>query len=160
MIDHWQIIAYGIVVIGCGILSGVFFTFSDFVMKSLALVAASNGAEVMQVINREVYKSKFFILIIAMILLCLFLGAHVLFTESGPATNWIIAGSALYLIGAFGVTMVFNVPMNNELEWLDHASPATADYWAGYLKNWTFWNHVRTTACAGTALCYLIGLLR
>jgi uncharacterized membrane protein len=52
----------------------------------------------------------------------------------------------------FVVTMVFNVPLNDALAAVDPGSPDAALVWARYLKDWTFWNHVRsitsTAACA------------
>ena len=57
------------------------------------------------------------------------------------------------MLGMFGVTMMFNVPLNNAVGAIDPASPAAAPIWARYLRNWTFWNHVRTIACVvATAL--------
>lgn len=57
-----------------------------------------------------------------------------------------IAGGGLYVIGMFVVTMVFNVPLNNALAALQPSAPEAGAVWAAYLKDWTFWNHVRTVA--------------
>ena len=48
----------------------------------------------------------------------------------------------------FVVTMVFNVPLNDALAAADTSSPEAASLWARYLKDWTFWNHVRMAASA------------
>jgi uncharacterized membrane protein len=53
----------------------------------------------------------------------------------------------------FVVTMVFNVPLNDALAAVDPGSPDAAPLWARYLKDWTFWNHVRTIT--STAACAL-----
>lgn len=59
----------------------------------------------------------------------------------------------LYAVGMFAVTIVFNVPLNDQLAAADPASSAAAPVWARYLTEWTFWNHVRTAASiAATAL--------
>jgi uncharacterized membrane protein len=44
--------------------------------------------------------------------------------------------------------MVFNVPLNNALAALQPSAPEAGAVWATYLKDWTFWNHVRTVASA------------
>jgi uncharacterized membrane protein len=60
-------------------------------------------------------------------------------------------GSLLYVIGTFLVTMVCNVPLNDALAVADPTSGDGARLWAGYLTNWTFWNHVRTVAALAAA---------
>ncbi|WP_245350547.1 anthrone oxygenase family protein [Bradyrhizobium sp. UFLA03-84] len=70
-----------------------------------------------------------------------------------PGAIAMICGGTLYVLGMFVVTMVFNVPLNDQLAATDPASAAAAPVWARYLTDWTFWNHVRTvTSFAATAL--------
>ena len=47
------------------------------------------------------------------------------------------SGSALYLIGTFLVTMVCNVPLNNELASVESTGAAAAKTWARYVRSWT-----------------------
>lgn len=66
----------------------------------------------------------------------------------------------VYLIGCFGVTVFFNVPMNEALAGMEMASDGTRDYWLGtYVPRWTFWNSVRTIACTVSAALLLFGVL-
>ncbi|UPT93438.1 DUF1772 domain-containing protein [Bradyrhizobium barranii subsp. apii] len=58
----------------------------------------------------------------------------------------VIFPDRLYVIGMFVVTMVFNVPLNNALAALQPSAPEAGAVWAAYLKDWTFWNHVRMVA--------------
>jgi uncharacterized membrane protein len=146
-------------VVGCGLIAGVFLAFSDFVMKSLRAASPASGIEAMQLINRKVYGSVFLILLIAMLVISVALAIYASVYMSGPATAWIISGGALYAIGVFIVTMVFNVPMNQRLDAMNHVSGETASYWVVYASSWTLWNHVRTIASAGSAICFLIGCL-
>jgi uncharacterized membrane protein len=64
-----------------------------------------------------------------------------------------LAGGALYVIGMFVCTAVFNVPLNNALAAVDPNSVEAASLWARYLTDWTLWNHVRTMS--STAACAL-----
>ena len=57
-----------------------------------------------------------------------------------------LAGALTYLAGVIGVTMVFNVPLNNAVAAADPASADAAKFWSHYLRRWTAWNHVRTIA--------------
>jgi uncharacterized membrane protein len=60
-----------------------------------------------------------------------------------------LLGAALYLVGSFGVTVVFNVPRNNALARLEPANSVSA--WRRYVQEWTWWNHVRTVAAVAAA---------
>jgi len=70
----------------------------------------------------------------------------------------LLAGSSLYLIGAVGVTMVFNVPLNNRLSVLDPDTAEAATYWLTYLSEWVRWNHVRTIATVMAAALLILAI--
>ncbi len=146
-------------VIACGLIAGVFLAFSDFVMKSLFTAQPAGGIEAMQLINRKVYGSAFLLLLVAMLVVSMVLAFYALIYMTGSAAGWIIAGCALYVIGVFAVTVVFNVPMNQRLDAMDHESTEAASYWTVYASSWTLWNHVRTFASAASAASFLIGCL-
>ncbi|MBW4500504.1 MAG: DUF1772 domain-containing protein [Scytonema hyalinum WJT4-NPBG1] len=57
-----------------------------------------------------------------------------------------------------GVTLVFNVPLNDALAIAKPDSTQGANLWAKYLTNWTFWNHVRTIAALAAAAALTITL--
>jgi len=159
MTSHLVLVASATAVIGCGLIAGVFLAFSDFVMKSLYAASPAGGIEAMQMINRNVYGSVFLTLLIAMAAASVGFVLFAALYMTGPAVFWIMAGCALYAIGVFLVTVVFNVPMNQRLDAMGHASVETASYWATYATSWTLWNHVRTFASAGSAVCFLIASL-
>ena len=73
----------------------------------------------------------------------------------GAAAIWIVAGAAVYVIGVFLVTILFNVPMNKRLDRMDHAAGTTVDYWRVYGAVWTRWNHVRTIGSLAASICFL-----
>jgi uncharacterized membrane protein len=70
----------------------------------------------------------------------------------------LLLGSALYLLGSFGVTMVANVPRNDRLARMTPGTAEAAEYWPAYIREWTFWNHVRTAASAAAALTYVLAV--
>ncbi|MEO1705744.1 MAG: anthrone oxygenase family protein [Pseudomonadota bacterium] len=150
---QFAIIAYALV-------GGVFLAFSDFIMRSLAHTGGVGGLDAMQVINREVFRWVFMTLLIGMAPVSLAIAAYGgLVVGSGPGTLFALAGLT-YFVGCFGVTVFFNVPMNEALAGMDATSAAARDYWMGtYLPRWTFWNTVRTISCALSAALLLFGLL-
>jgi uncharacterized membrane protein len=150
-------IALEISVIACGLVAGVFLTFSDFVMRALDRSRPAAGVEVMQVINREVFRTVFMVMLLGMSTAAPLLIGYAYLYVSGPASGWVVAGGALYLAGVFGVTLVFNVPMNQRLDTMDYAGADAASYWAAtYMPRWTFWNHARAIASAAAAACFLV----
>jgi uncharacterized membrane protein len=80
----------------------------------------------------------------------------VLWPDEGTVA--LLLGSALYLFGSFGVTMVANVPRNEALLKLEAGTQEAAAYWPTYMREWTAWNHVRTVASAAATLCYVLAL--
>jgi uncharacterized membrane protein len=130
-----------------GLMAGVFFAFSTFVMKALERIPAAEGISAMQSINVVVERSGFLVVFLSAALTCIALAACSFWRLATHAGWLVLAGAAVYLFGCIGVTMLCNVPMNNTLATMPAADPAAANYWLTYLRDWTFWNHVRTGAC-------------
>ncbi|PZD70549.1 hypothetical protein C1752_10978 [Acaryochloris thomasi RCC1774] len=139
-------------VLGCGLVAGMFFAFSTFVMLALGQRPPSEGIAVMQAINVTVINPWFMIAFLGTAATCLFLAATSLFQWQQPGSIYLLVGSLLYLVGTLLVTIGFNVPMNDALAIVEPHNPDAADLWSRYLTNWTFWNHIRTAAAlAATA---------
>jgi uncharacterized membrane protein len=143
--------------IGCGLIAGVFFAFSTFVMKALAQQPAAQGIAAMQAINITVINPWFMTVFLGTAIACIGITIAVLLKWHQPNAVYLLIGSLLYLVGTFGVTMVCNVPLNDALAIVDPNSADGATLWAKYLIDWTFWNHVRTVASIGAALTLMIG---
>ncbi|MER8572360.1 DUF1772 domain-containing protein [Mesorhizobium sp. M1338] len=130
--------------IGSGIIGGVFFAFSSFVVPGLARMPAAGGIAAMNSINVTAVTPLFMTALFGTALACLIVGAGAVMGWSQPGSLWLIAGSLVYLIGVVVVTMVFNVPLNDALAAVDPASASGASLWSRYLNEWVMWNHVRT----------------
>jgi uncharacterized membrane protein len=85
-------------------------------------------------------------------LLCAVLAVLSIRSWSDAGSGLRLAGCAVYVVGSFAVTMLCNVPRNNALAALPADTADAAAYWARYLGEWTWWNHVRTAAGAAGAL--------
>jgi len=144
-------------VLGTGLVAGVCFAFSAFVMRGLGSLPPARGAAAMNAINRAATTPAFMILFMSAALLSAVL-AVVTFVLWPEGTVELLVGSALYLVGVFAVTAAANVPRNGALLRMDPDAPETAVYWRSYVREWTLWNHVRTVASAGAALSYLLAL--
>ena len=144
--------------LGCGLVAGIFYAFSTFVMKALARVPAASGIAAMQSINIVVINAWFMAVFFGTAVACI-LVVFSLLSWNVPESVYQLTGSLLYLIGTILVTMIFNVPRNNALAATDPASPDGASVWAGYLTSWTAWNHVRTAAALAAVVLLTIALL-
>jgi uncharacterized membrane protein len=142
--------------LGSGLIGGVFFAFSSFVMAALARRPAPEGIAAMQAINITVINPLFLGAFLGTALLSLLLPAAAFFTSGANA--FLIAGSLLYLFGTFGVTIFGNIPHNNRLARLDAAGAEARAYWPDHHRLWTRWNHVRTVAALLAALAFTLAL--
>ena len=126
--------------IGCGIMAGVYFTFSAFAMKSLASIAA------MQSINDVILRSAFMPLFFGTSLAAAIAVLLYVVNPDNSGGIWMALAGAIYFAGMFLCTVFFNVPLNNKLKAVDATSSQGEEVWKMYLRVWTRWNHVRTVA--------------
>ena len=101
--------------LGAGLVAGIFFAFSAFIMSALGRLPPESGISAMQSINVVVLNPVFFFVFFGTAVLSLVLAIAALFGWSGASVPYLLAGSLLYLVGTILVTMVFNVPLNNSL---------------------------------------------
>ena len=144
--------------LGCGLVAGVFFAFSTFVMPALARLQPSQGIAAMQSINITAINPLFMTAIFGTAMACSFLTLSSLSKWDQPGAAYLFFGSLLYLVGAVLVTIACNVPLNDSLALVKPDSSEGATVWAKYLTDWTFWNHIRTIAALAAAALFIISL--
>ena len=144
--------------LGCGVVAGVFYAFSTFVMRALSRLPLAQGVAAMQAINAAAIPSVFYFTALGTALGCVVLAGWALIEWHEPFAPYLLAGSALYLSGAMVVTVVFNLPRNDSLARVDPEGAEAAGSWSRYLAEWTVWNHLRGAA-ALAASAVLIGAL-
>ena len=154
--DIWSI-AILAAALGSGLIAGLFFAFSTFIMAALGARPPAEGMAAMVSINRVILRSLFMPVFFGTAALAAVLAVHALLAWR-PASLWLLGAAFLYLVGTIGVTMVANVPLNNAI---DRADPATNNgaLWNDYLRRWTRWNHVRTFAPLGATGLFIGALL-
>ncbi|MFF3407719.1 DUF1772 domain-containing protein [Streptomyces sp. NPDC002742] len=158
MIDGPYFVLTLLGVLGCGLVAGVFFGFSTFVMKALAQLPPAQGVAAMNAINVAAVRPPFMLAFVGSAMLCSVLAVVTFVLLPDEGTVELLLGSALYLFGAFGVTIAANVPRNDALMKLDPGTPEAAVYWPTFVRQWTMWNHVRTAASAAAAVSYALAL--
>jgi len=159
MIQQIILVLTFIAAVGCGVVAGIFFAFSSFVMAALGRLPAAQGIVAMQSVNVTVINPGFMLTLFGTALLCLALAIMAFFSWSQPSSTLIIAASLLYLLGCLGVTIVRNIPLNDLLAAAQPGRPNAHALWSRYLREWTLWNHVRTLAPAASAVLFTLALL-
>ena len=146
--------------LGSALVGGVFFAFSSFVMKALAKVSTSEGIAAMQSINVVVINPSFLGAFMGTAVLSLAATGLALTRWGHPSASFFLGGAIFYLVGTFLITILGNVPLNDQLAAVSVSDPVAVEVWEHYLARWTMWNHVRTAAAMMAALLYTLGLIQ
>jgi uncharacterized membrane protein len=145
--------------LGSGLVAGVFFAFSTFVMPALARLPPGQGVAAMQAINVAAINRWLMGALFGTGAVCLVLVATSLFDWGAPGSGLRLGGSVVYLAGAILVTAACNVPRNDALAPLAAGGAEAATLWPRYLSEWTSWNHVRGAAALLAALLLTLALV-
>lgn len=148
-----------IAALGCGVVAGVFFAFSAFVMKALDRLPAAQAIAAMQAINAAAPTPAFMTVLFGTALACGALIVSSLFMWDESSAAYLLAGGALYLICAIGPTAVYHVPRNDALAGVDPRGVEAEDSWSRYHSGWTAWNHLRFAGALAASAALLIALL-
>tara|TARA_R110001599_G_scaffold9041_18_gene44934 strand:- start:2798 stop:3280 length:483 start_codon:yes stop_codon:yes gene_type:complete len=144
--------------ISVGLMAGVYFAFSAFVMQALDAAGRPAGMAAMQSINRIIVRSLFLPLFFASSLACLLLAVFGVMIWGSVGAWQMVIGGVIYLVGMLAVTAFANVPLNNALEAVDAAGAEAEAMWRRYMQRWLPWNHVRTVSCT-VSLILMIGAI-
>lgn len=144
--------------LGSGLVAGVFFAFSTFVMAALARLPAPAGAAAMNAINVAVINPAFMGALFGTALVSLVVAVLAMLNWSASGAALALAGAVLYIAGVILITMFFNVPLNNQLAAAAPGSAAEAEIWQRYLRVWVNWNHMRTVAPLASMALFILAL--
>ncbi|APO73337.1 hypothetical protein AM571_CH00487 [Rhizobium etli 8C-3] len=134
--------------IGSGLVAGIFFAFSTFIMPAFARLAPEQGIAAMNSINVTILRSPFMLVFIPTAVLSVLIAVLAVIDWRGSAGIWMLAGAGLYVIASFISTIALNVPMNDALAKVSGNGPQAVSVWNTYLKDWTWWNHAaRSRPC-------------
>ena len=146
--------------LGCGLIAGVFFAFSAFVMKALFRLPAKVGIAAMQSINVVVLNPWFLGVFFGTAVACAAVLAWSLVRWPAPGSAYLLVGGVLYLSGTLLVTIVCNVPRNVSLAAIAPDDSSAESHWADYVNSWTIWNHARTLAALLASILFVLALGR
>jgi uncharacterized membrane protein len=142
--------------LGAGLVTGLLFAFSNCALSALADLPADKGMFAMQRVNERIINPIFLLLFFGTPILCAFIAVMALQAVQEPGRFFLLLGALAYLLGPFGVTVMFNVPLNNQLARTDPSDAGA--FWPVYRKKWQRWNHVRTAIGAASIVLMALGL--
>lgn len=150
-------------IVGNGLLAGVFFAFSTFVMDGLRRAPAPVGIAAMQSINRQAPTPAFMLVFGGATAVSVVLGVVSIVRWSTASTSTGSTTTAILVLIAcvvavipFLLTGTYHQPRNLALDKVDPTSTGAPAQWVAYASGWVRWNHVRTLASsAATALLAL-----
>lgn len=145
--------------VGSGVVGGVLFAFSSFVMPALRRLPPAQGLAAMQAINVTAVTPAFMTVLFGTAAVCVVLATIAVRQWGAPFAMPLLVGAVAYLIGVIVVTVVFHVPRNDALAAVDPAAPAAAARWATYQRTWTASNHVRAGAAIVAATAFVWALV-
>ncbi|MBB3592673.1 putative membrane protein [Rhizobium sp. BK529] len=145
--------------IGSGLVAGIFFAFSTFIMTAFSRIPAEQGIAAMNSINVTIVRSPFMLLFVPTAILCIVIAVLAVLNWRGGASSLMLSGAALYIVAPFLSTIIFNVPMNDALEKVSGSEPEAVALWTTYLRDWTWWNHVRTIASLFASVAFVRALM-
>jgi len=145
--------------LGCATVAGVFFAFSAFVMRGLARLPAPQGIAAMQSINVAAVRPPLMIALFGTAAACVPLAGYAIRSWGDLPATLLLAGAAVYLAGAVGLTAGYHVPRNDRLARIDPAGAGAAEHWAAYVRGWTRGNHVRAASSLAAAGALIGSLL-
>ncbi len=145
-------------IVGSTLISGIFFAFSNFIMKALQRVPSPEGLLAMQTINVTVLNRGFLGLFMGTALTCLILAVISIAEWEMARSPYLLGGAVAYIGGTWLVTALGNVPLNNKLAGVERENPESLEVWAHYLERWTKLNSQRASAAMCASTLFFIGL--
>jgi uncharacterized membrane protein len=132
-------------VVGVGVIAGIFFVFSAFMMQVLDQRPPREAVSTMQLMNKQMEgNAPFLFLFTATSLTAVVLAVYALVSMEGSARIWLIVGGATYAVGGFLITAAYHIPRNKEMDEIDASAADVGTRWSDYLSEWLPAHHLRT----------------
>lgn len=145
-----------------GLHAGLLYDFSVDVVRSMRYLKPKEHIRMMQAINIKIENPVFFLSFFGpVVLLPLATWLH----QGEPPFSYLLAASLVEIIGCQAVTIIGNIPLNNELAKVD--TNKISDQTAGVIRRdfqgsgskWMIWHSVRTLAgITATVLVFVAAL--
>lgn len=144
--------------LGCAVIGGIFFGFSNFIMRALERLPAADGIAAMQSINVVVLNKWFLGVFTGTALVSLLLSGYAIANWGSTSSPWLLGGGVAYVLGSWLLTIRGNVPLNDDLAALSPDDGDSVEAWQHYISRWTSLNSQRALGSVVAALLFIIAL--
>lgn len=145
--------------IAFGLMAGILFAFSSFVMPALARIPAPQGIAAMQSINVSIETPSFLLLFVGSTLGSIAVGVIAILRRGTPGAGLALAGAAVYFLGTIVWTAAFHLPKNAALGKPAADSAEAAALWERFVPVWTAGNTFRTIAATVASALLVLALV-
>lgn len=160
MMEGTQLYLVAGTAIASGLVGGVLYAFSSFVMAALERLPPEEGMAAMQSINVTAVRPGLMIPFFGTAIASIAVAVTAIANWDGTVSVWLVTGAASYVLGTFVTTATYHVPRNNALAGTPTSVPNAASVWQRYRREWTRGNHVRTIASLLAAATFTIAILQ
>lgn len=141
--------------VGAGVVGGVSFGFSSFVMAALDRLPGDRAIEAMQSIDRHAPSPAFMGAMFGTAGIATVLGVEGVQRLDEPGGRLLALGAGAYLASLL-VTITYHVPRNARLARLVTPVPDAASIWRAHSRSWTRANHIRTALAITAAVLFAV----
>lgn len=128
------------------LLAGLFFGYSVSVIPAFKRLKDGEYVRAMQAINSAIQNPAFFISFMGPLLLLPF-AAFLAWDNDSTARFWLlVCASAVYIVGAFGITVAGNVPLNERLAKAEDSEGRPSEARGAFETSWNYLHNLRTAA--------------
>lgn len=159
MIEGAQLYLVTATALAAGLMSGVLYAFSSFVMAGLKRLPTEQAMAAMQSINVTAVRPGLMIPFFGTMIASVAVAITAIADWDDTVSVWLLAGAASYVLGTFVMTAAYHVPRNNALAAISTDAPEAASVWSRYLKEWTRWNHFRAIAALAAAAALTVAII-
>lgn len=160
MIDGLLLGGTILLIIGSGLIGGIFLGFAMFLLKAISRLPVPRGIAAMQSITTAIKNSPFLVLFFTTAALAGVLALAALFNWSKPGSGYLLFGSLFFLSFPFGITLLKNLSLNNRLATVKPESVEGASYWEDFRVSWALWNHLRWVGALVAMAFLLLALVK
>ena len=132
-----------------GLITGLLFGYSCSVNPGLGALTAKEYVKAMQSINLAIQNPYFLIPFTGLLFVYPITTYLIYRQQTGPSYYLMISAMSTYFIAVFGITLCFNVPLNNRLATFDLGSATSNEIFAmrqTFEKPWNTFHTIRTVA--------------
>lgn len=143
-----------------GLTAGMLLAYSISVMPALAKLPDNEFLRAMQWINKVIQNPIFFLCFLGPIVSLPYVTFQSIRTNTA-AGPWIFSATLIYILGVFGITALFNVPLNRQIENISLAQTGMEEIRSireQFEGPWNKWHRTRTMFSLLAFACLIISL--